>query len=159
MMRIDDLRGLQARVEEAKEGSPDLDEALHAVLMPDDPWWQSIMEGRRLVAAGDPEAYVICPPTGPLGGENRMRAISWAEGAKIGGYTTSIDSAVGLIAKTLPGWSLHLGMSEGLRHPNVVMGRSHPTNKRVAVEHRTAPLALIAALLSALIAQEVEHGR
>ncbi|BAQ44012.1 hypothetical protein [Methylobacterium aquaticum] len=159
MSRADDLRALLARVEAAKAGGPDLDEAIHASLLPDDPWWRCIVEGRRLVAAGDPEAYVICPPTGPLGGENRMRAVSWAESARVGSYTTSVDAALLLIGKAMPGWSWAVAVSGGRFRASVTKPSPFRPMPVIAKGCATEGLVLIAALLSALIAQEVEHGR
>ena len=67
-------------------------------------------------------------------------------------FTASIDAAVALVERVLPGWSLQMNLSEGLTHPCVVMGRSHPTNKTVAMEHFTLPLAILSAMLSAVLA-------
>lgn len=63
--------------------------------------------------------------------------------------TSSVDAAIALAEKALPKWSISLGLSEWYKFPVVTMGRSYPTNKSVAVEHHTAPLALCLAILKA----------
>lgn len=68
-------------------------------------------------------------------------------------FTGSIDAALALVDRVLPGWSIQMWMSEGYKHPGVIMGRSYPTNLRVTIEADTLPLAITAALLQALIAE------
>lgn len=63
--------------------------------------------------------------------------------------TSSIDAAVALAERVLPGWGFKLTMGEGYRHAQAVMHRSHPTNKQVVAEHDVLPLALCIAILKA----------
>lgn len=50
----------------------------------------------------------------------------------------------------LPGWSVCLSITEHGGHCNAVIGRSHPTNKVIAYDHHTLPLALLSCILDAL---------
>lgn len=178
MSRADELRALLARVEDEPAGNRGLDETLHATLRPDDPFWRAIAEGRRLVDAGHPDQYVICPPTGPLGGESRMRADTWATSASVGSYTTSLNDARGLVRRLLPDWWASSGLCALSGHASIGPDYNGPAAERLKAEwpedryhegfhadlkpgdgpHREC-LALIAALLSALISQEAENGR
>lgn len=79
-------------------------------------------------------------------------------------FSTSVDAATYLIGRLLPGWSWEVRRS-GLADP----AQASLWDPRVAQVPSTVSLrdhssgvpalALIAALLSTLIAQEVEHGR
>ena len=112
--------------------------------------------------AGEPQTFfgqfgLSLDHFGEVDGPECFRDARWAGGGHsyvAPTYTASLDAALALIERVLPRWSLRLSLSEGYRHPCVVMGRSYPTNKSVAVEHRSAPLAIIAAGLSALLAQQ-----
>lgn len=95
--QIEALKGLLERVDVAIAPDQGLDEDIHAALRPDDPWWQAICEGRCLVAAGRSDEYVELPST-------RMRADSWATGARIGEYSGSVDAALRLMEHAAPGW-------------------------------------------------------
>lgn len=84
-----DLLALAERVEGATEPSRELDEAVHAAVFPDDPWWQAMVKGREMVAAGrDLAPITACG--------NVMRASSWAVGCRVASYTTSLDAALSL---------------------------------------------------------------
>lgn len=63
-------------------------------------------------------------------------------------YTASIDAALALVERVLPGWQYNImdGYCE-LRHPTF-------PSKDVSAFGATTPLAIVAATLSALIAQE-----
>ena len=69
-------------------------------------------------------------------------------------YTASIDAALALTERLLPRWGFRLSVSEGYRYPNVAISRSYPTNLVVTVEAATAPLTILLALVSALLAQQ-----
>ncbi|KQP53076.1 hypothetical protein [Methylobacterium sp. Leaf106] len=152
MPTAETLRALLALVEEAKAGSRELDEAIHGALLPDDPWWQAIVEGRRLVAAGQEDTKIdAC--------NCNLRADSWATGSRVHAYTTSIDAALALVAKVLP---------DTVRPALVQLPWGHwrcslrcvelgewPASYYDAV---TLPLAILAALLRALLQQsETAH--
>lgn len=65
-------------------------------------------------------------------------------------YTTSIDSALGLVERVLPGWKWNIGHDAN--------DDLHATVWHGVTEHdeygSIAPLAILAALLSALISKE-----
>lgn len=61
-------------------------------------------------------------------------------------YTDSLDAAIALVPK---GWSWRVGTDEGRQHPQVSLGRSHPTNAAVHQEGHTPPIALCIAALKA----------
>lgn len=65
-------------------------------------------------------------------------------------FTASVDAALSAAAHLLPGWSIRMSYGEGYKHPNVGMGRSYPTNRSVAFDHHTMPLAILLAVVSAL---------
>lgn len=66
-------------------------------------------------------------------------------------YTASIDAALALLERMLPGWgSAILSWSADGKYPVFRMERSYPTNLEVAVEAHTRPLAILSALLFAL---------
>lgn len=69
-------------------------------------------------------------------------------------YTSSVDAGLALCERMLPRWSIRMSFGEGYRHPNVGMGRSYPTNKSVAFDHHTMPLAILLALFTALNQEE-----
>jgi hypothetical protein len=69
---------------------------------------------------------------------------------EVNAYTASIDAALALVERVLPGWSWSVGVNENHQFPQVVMARSHPTNKVVTVEGATPALAILAALMAAL---------
>lgn len=71
-------------------------------------------------------------------------------------YTASLDAALALVERVLPGWLVDL-----TEHPDGEGGRYYSTQlytpdilKSVSREHVTRPLALLSALLAALIAQQ-----
>ena len=61
-------------------------------------------------------------------------------------YTASLDAALTLVPE---GWSWRVAIDEGHRFPVVVLSRSRPTNAIIAIEHLTAPLAVVLAALRA----------
>lgn len=73
-------------------------------------------------------------------------------------YTASIDAALALIERVLPGasWGVNTAMEGGFAadvpFQKLKDMQPHP------VRHRTAPLAILAALLSALITKEADHA-
>ena len=146
-----DLRELLAKVEGAAEGSQELDEAIHATLLPDDPWWACIVEGRRLVAAGDDLTYVVHPTSG-----SRMRAASWALSSRVKSYTSSMDAALSLVNKLLPEWGYNIiqGIYEVPRVWLVAPDEGGHGDCGAA----TMPLAIIGSLLLTLIAQPQSDG-
>jgi hypothetical protein len=79
--------------------------------------------------------------------------------------TASLDAVTALIAERLPGWSWSVSLSECGKHSAALMGRSHPTNKNASSEQigkpvgATPALALLAALLRALYAQQSERAQ
>lgn len=145
MSRADDLRALLARVETGDVGT-DLDEHLWVALVPDDPEYLMWMARRR--------SFWGPPPI--LG---------------------SIDAARALVRRLLPDWWASSGLCALTGHASIGPDYNGPAGDRLRREwpeeryhegfhadlkpgdgpHREC-LALIAALLSALIAQEVEHG-
>ena len=147
-----------------REKLPELLEKVKAATGPDERidclLWQVAAPDQRVMLDGGkafgrgpkrPATYGVLSDF-PLTGWDDWHAIAMAINAPP--VTRSIDAALSLIERMLPGWSLRLNLSEGLRHPSVIMGCSHPVNRSVAIEHHTAPLAIISALLSALIASE-----
>ncbi len=78
----------------------------------------------------------------------------WGRMSVPANYTASIDAAVALVEKMLPGWTGHLDFGGSQACAYAI----RPLTEGPLVEHRafatTPALALIAALLRALIAQE-----
>ncbi|MHC2016370.1 hypothetical protein [Methylobacterium sp. CM6247] len=147
MPTAETLRALIALVEEAKAGSRELDEAIHATVLPNDPWWQAIVEGRRLVAAGQEDTKIdAC--------NCNLRADSWAVGSRVHSYTTSIDAALALVAKVLPGQEFTLHSNGTKWAPGEPAARIR-FELLTSVEETAAtlPLAILAALLHALVQQ------
>ena len=74
-------------------------------------------------------------------------------------YTASLDAAVALVERELPGWSWQIRRS-GFDSPvqaelwNPMDQPSQMRNERVDLNHGHAPLALLAALLAAKISQQ-----
>lgn len=143
-----DLKDLLVRIEGAAEGSQDIDEAVHAILRADDPWWQAIVEGRRLVAAGEEDAIIYACNC-------KLRADSWALGSRVSKYSTSVDAALAITARTMPGWrwvihSPRSGLAFGSSLSDPLRG-----GRIVSAEHSaSAPLAILGSLLKALIASD-----
>lgn len=149
MRDVETLKGLLSRVEAATGPSNEIDADLYAV--------QEGWDAAAVCQNGEVHRLKLERREG-------NRRTYGIEGDSIDShelpmFTDSLDYATDLIGKVLPKWSLQLGMSEGLKHPVVMMGRSYPTNMRVAVGHRTAPLAICAGILTALIAQAQEAPR
>lgn len=147
------LKDLLARIEEAAEGSQDIDEAVHAALRADDPWWQAIVEGRRLVAAGD--GYAIIEAC-----NCKLRADSWALGSRVAKYSTSIDASAALVNCAMPGHQAGFQPCIGGRARGHIIAVSetsaHLVRDAVAP---TAPLAILGSLLKALLATPPETTR
>jgi hypothetical protein len=98
---------LKHRIETVENGSRDLDEAIYDTLFPDDSWWQCILKGRRLCAEGTYDERIVDARG------NSMTADAWAFGCKVTGYTSSVDAALALVERALPGWRLHLSARWG----------------------------------------------
>lgn len=109
----------------------------------------------------DGEFHIVNPPTydTPRFFYNPMPSVSWIgyDLLRVSpAYTASLDAVLSLVGEKAKGWSVRLSVTEHGGHCNAVMGRSHPTNKTVAFDHHTLPLALLSALLAALDASEAE---
>jgi len=142
------LLDLKQQIETADKGAQELDERIHAALRSDDNWWQCIVKGRALVAEGKDEA-VIEDERG-----NRMMAGSWARGCCVPAYTASLDAALALVERLLPGW---LPYVEKLRDDRWFAGIRVDETAYVGSRSAfaaTPALALLSALLSALTAKE-----
>lgn len=156
MADLEMLKGLLARVRDASEGSRDLNEAIHGALRPEDPFWRAICEGRRLHAAGRSD-QLICA-TGC-----NMRADSWARDAHVQDHSGSVDAAVALVGRVLPGWSWEVRRSgfgtpaQAILH-DPMQQPAPGYDTRVDHPAGVPALALCAALLSALIAQAEQGG-
>lgn len=147
-----DLKDLLARIEGAAEGSQEIDEAVHAALRADDPWWQAIVEGRRLVAAGDEHAII------ELGG-SKLRADSWAHGAKVARHSTSVDAALSLVKASGfatctidPSFVDHIPSEARIRTWEADECGTVSRGQTYAAMAPTLPLAILGSLLKALIA-------
>lgn len=72
-------------------------------------------------------------------------------------YTASIDAALALVERVLPGWFWRVGHST-LYAGWATVYREHPNNTTGDGEHfaeaKSAPLAILAALLKALVARD-----
>lgn len=144
MADVDMLKALLGRIQTTTGPSHDIDADLYAV--------QEGWDGAAFCQNGEVHRLRLKS----WEGDRRTYEVEDGQGIdshELPMFTDSLDCAVEMVGAVLPNWSLQLGMSEGLKHPVVVMGRSYPTNLRIAVEHRTAPLAVCAALLTALLAQ------
>lgn len=144
----ENLKDLLARIEGAAEGGQDIDEAVHAALRADDPWWQAIVEGRRLVAAGEEDAIIdAC--------NCKLRADSWALGSRVASYSTSVDAVMSLVKRAMPGHQAGFQPCIGGRARGHVIAitetSAHLVRDAVAP---TAPLAILGSLLKALIASD-----
>lgn len=119
------LPSLIKRLEEATEGSRELDRAI----------WE---------AFGSPSLDDIPKFAGYLG---------------IGDFTTSIDAAVALAGRLLPGWWLH-GLGRSPLHGLWWCQLYSLDEKRAseAEDIKSAPLAICLATLRALLAQETEKA-
>jgi hypothetical protein len=127
MPTAETLRALLALVEEAKAGSRELDEAIHGALLPDDPWWQAIVEGRRLVAAGQEDTKIdAC--------NCNLRADSWAVSAQVKEYSTSVDKARALAAKLLPDFWMSSGLCSLTGHASIGPDYNGPAGDRLRSE-------------------------
>ena len=73
-------------------------------------------------------------------------------------FTASIDAALALTERMLPGWSWKIVGEPGAVYPHCAVVRNAATLSDVAeafvASHRTPSLAILSALLAALIAQE-----
>lgn len=69
-------------------------------------------------------------------------------------FTASLDAALTLVPE---GWSVSVSINERHTWGQATMGRSYPTNKTIATEHRTPALALCAAALRARA--QMERGK
>ncbi len=140
------LSALKARVEAATGPDRDLDGDIYAVQQGwDAAHWGSYSLERLKLQSRDGDRY-----TYGFSGES-------ADHDEVPYFTASVDDALDLSKAVLPEWSLNLLLGEGYRHPCAIMGRSYPTNARVAVEHHTAPLVILAAVIAALA--EASHAR
>lgn len=99
----------------------------------------------------------------PLGllDERRSYPVRWEEDVRLPAYTSSIDAAVGLLERALPGWFWRVGhgtVEPGWAHLN----RVHPDHcdrKDEATGYAATPIiALLVAILNALIAKAGEAG-
>lgn len=154
MRDVETLKGLIAQVRAATVPSNDLDEAIHAALLPDDPWWQAIVEGRRLVAEGREDAVIDrC--------NCHLRADTWAKGSKVSSYTESIDDALRLVGKALPDARISLDINEAFDEHRVHTAFVRPQGKDESSAYAcaTPALAVCAGLLFTLIAQAQEAPR
>ncbi|TXN80619.1 hypothetical protein [Methylobacterium sp. WL8] len=130
---VEVLRGLLARVKAATGPDPILDRYLcHALGVA--PW------------AGTPAEHLgMCMP-----GSKMAKATP--------ALTASIDAAVALVGRALPGWHWH-ACSDGYREK---LGGGacvfHGKDDFASGDAATTPLAICAALLTALIAAEADHG-
>lgn len=154
---ISHYRGLLEQVRTAPEGSQALDEAVHALLLPDDLWWQAIRRGRELVEAGRADEKIdAC--------NCNLRADSWAQGSRVAGHSTSIDAAVALVTKLLPGWKVGTAGPDPTR-PGLALKAwakvepwlNNDDGWKIGAHEgfaATVPLAILAALLTAKISME-----
>lgn len=144
----DALLDLEGRVQAAINTDRELDEALHLALYGEDPWWPGTCEGRRLVASGRPHEYVTQSIAS-------MRAEAWAKSAGIPAYSTSLDVALALVARMLPGWSheVHHGGFDEPARATLWNSRAQSLDDGAHGEHTggSAPLAVLLALLKALL--------
>jgi hypothetical protein len=96
------------------------------------PDWAEL--GRRLAAATGTDADLDL-------------ALSKAGGGEAGDYTSSVTASRALIARLLPGWTVHLGFDASGVFPYVALGNGP---RHVAAGGPTLPLALLRALAAAL---------
>lgn len=153
MADLETLKGLISQVRDAAGPSAELDEAIHGALLPDDPWWQAIVEGRRLVAEGREDAVIDrC--------NCRLRADTWAKGSKVSAYTQSVDDALRLVGKTLPDARISLDINEAFdaHRVHTAFVRPQGEDESSAYACATPALALCAGLFIALIAQAEQGG-
>lgn len=146
MSKPQDLKALLERVKKAEGADRELDA---------DIWW--ILDHSHAERAFNNGATGLprpLPPTLPIpGGLGRLGVRAMAPI-----LTASIDAALALVERKLPEWSWYLrGTPDGLSFGKLWSPFSEPSGD-FSGQAMTPPLALLAALLTALIEQEVDHG-
>jgi hypothetical protein len=89
-------------------------------------------------------------PTFGMAGNWYKRPVQYGLTTDVPAYTASIDAAVALVGKVLPGWSWVVGRNDTDSEHMCIMGDS-PQNEFES-EGSSPPLAILAAMLRALIA-------
>lgn len=136
--RASRLLELQSRVRTATGESPEIEGDIALLL---EGWTYEKMKGDRQPYWRKPGAleFYMRSPGGPPP------------------YTSSIDAALGLVARVLPGWNYQIMQQRGDHTPFFLARIATVTDDDVtgfdAVNDHGAPLAILDALLSALIAQ------
>ena len=148
-MNLAELRSLLSRVEAATEPDRQLDACIEVTLDIRPDW-----------ALGNSRKLVVTPGFGGWSGSlGHVSLGKHGPGWGSAPYTASIDAAAALVGRVLPGWDWVLER-DGAKMGDVVYFASvHEVRPdflaRVRMEtHDSAPLALCAALLRALIARE-----
>lgn len=137
--KAQDLANLLERVEKAEGADRELDARLFAALAARDPDRLAALIAER--ADQFPDRNV------------------WLEGARdwqVKPYTASLDAALALVERKLPGWTWRLDSPDTPSEPAFAR-LSGPERRSGVGWAKTPALALLAALLRALIAQETEH--
>lgn len=156
MTRAEQLQSLLDQVESAEGASRELDARIHHALFPD----QTVMfsagslRPKEHASFGDLRDF-------PIDGWDDYDAVARLFDADQ--YTSSVDAALALFERVLPGWfdvtgKLRNGAFIATVSEPVDPGDCHDAETAQSSEAPTRALALISAILKALIAQEKNDG-
>ena len=147
------LHSLLERVRSAEKGSDLLDAQIRCCL-----WapYDAVIEQSRINGK-----FCIYVPTASGGVKWWERPRSVPQDLWLGSYSTSLDAAVSLIEKELPGWAWEVGMNHGDgSQATLLRDGDGPDDYAVIEERLPAPpaISLLAALLSAKLSMEEDNA-
>lgn len=125
-------------------------------------WNVEGIDGERFTVPGRPSDMAFDPATGQKLSPEQP-PFDWADEAGLPEWTASIDAAVALVERVLPGWTLYASITDGtaddlyLLGPNFRDGQPEQ-NSSPPVGGKPVALALTLAALRALHAQEERDG-
>lgn len=74
-------------------------------------------------------------------------------------YTASIDAALALVERLLPGWEWDVELNQGVYFCTLIRLPVTADEGMWCADAPTAPLAILKAMVAALMEREAEHGR
>lgn len=139
---MSNLQALLERVEAASGPDRDLDWTMAQAFDPD-------LAGRVLITYEGSKAACIANGLWP-----KRKGACWRDALfSVPRYTASLDAAVGLVEKMLPGWTWGINGPDPELDGECVGSLWKSTANTIDGDGKTPALALIAALLKALISQ------
>lgn len=106
----------------------------------------------RVKAATGPDQELEAELFDALIGVDALDAKRWYGGGWEARVTASIDAALALVERCLPGWGLEIGLPSGRAYGSCRLFPGDNRNKELTCfgKGQTAPLAIILALLTAM---------